>query len=79
MSAKKKSSVTWETHATDIPAGMYDLARHRMEPFVDFYGNFIRTVTLDQLACSCYLQGCRDMAEVSIREVAPPPTLDFQI
>lgn len=81
--SRPKSTVEWVSKADDMPPGMYDVARNRMEPFVSFYGNFIRSVTLDQLAISAYLQGCRDMGRVAVNEVialgTPIEPLDFQI
>lgn len=66
--ARPKSTVEWCSKSDDTPPGLYDVAKRRMEPFVSFYGQFIRTVTLDQLAMSAYLQGCRDMAQVAVQE-----------
>lgn len=66
-----------------MPEGIQKLAHDRTSEMVSFYGLNIRSVTLDQLAQSCYLQGIEDAMEVAVKEAIsladPQPVLNYEI
>ena len=64
----KKLGVDWRRGEHVMPDAVQKIAEHRTRDMVAFYGLFIRTVTLDQLAQSCYLQGVEDAMGVAVSE-----------
>lgn len=52
--------------SNDIPEGARKVAEKRMQGFLDFYGLHIRSVKLETLVESAYIQGLSDMATVLV-------------
>ena len=72
--------VSWRGRDDAIPESVRKIAAGRVRDMIDFYGRFIRTITIEQLAESCYLQGVEDALQVAVKEsLARRESLDFQI
>ena len=59
----RKLAVEWDY---SVPSKLSETAEKRTNDMVLFYGRFITTISITQLARSCYLQGARDALEVAI-------------
>lgn len=68
----------------EIPIAMNGVAEKRVRDMIDFYGRFIRNITIETLCASCYLQGVEDAMTVAIQEIPkltrePELVLNFEI
>ena len=48
-------------YRTDVPLPCVEMAKRRTQSFIDFYGRHIRSIDIETLVASAYLQGIEDM------------------
>ena len=61
----------------ELPIRMVELARNRTADMLDHYGKNIRSIPIEVLCASCYLQGVEDVVQAEIAIAERP--VDFQI
>jgi hypothetical protein len=67
-------------YCRDVPLGCVEMAERRTTPLLDFYGRFVREITIQTLAASCYLQGIEDAWKFFGKPERPvPPATDYSI
>ena len=74
MRNSRNLKIEWRN---DIPIGCVELARNRTADMIQHYGNNIRSMSIEVLCASCYLQGVEDAYRAEVRFAREP--VDYQI